>query len=81
MVVLEAVQIAVFGAALGIAVGLGLGLAFLEVIRDTGLNTISVPIAAQFGILAASVAVGVAAAAWPARRAAAIPPLDAIADD
>nr|WP_304503806.1 FtsX-like permease family protein [Corynebacterium lemuris] len=78
MITLEAVQIAVFGAVMGIIIGLGLGWAFLEVLSGEGLDTISVPWAMLLWMLLGSAVVGVLAAVWPARRAAKTPPLDAI---
>ncbi|QGU05448.1 ABC transporter permease YtrF precursor [Corynebacterium comes] len=78
MITLEAVQIAVFGAVMGMLIGLGLGWAFLEVLKDQGLDTISVPFAMLVVMLIGSAVVGVLAAIWPARRAANTPPLDAI---
>ena len=80
MITLEAVQIAVFGAVMGILIGLGLGWAFLEVLRDQGLDTLSVPWGQLLWMLAGSGVVGVFAAIWPANRAARTPPLDAISD-
>lgn len=80
MITLEAVQIAVFGAVMGILIGLGLGWAFLEVLKDEGLDTLSVPWVQLAWMLAGSAAVGVVAAIWPANRAAKTPPLDAISD-
>ncbi|MDO5671081.1 MAG: ABC transporter permease [Corynebacterium sp.] len=80
MITLEAVQIAVFGAVMGILIGLGLGWAFLEVLKDEGLDTISVPWDQLAWMLAGSAVVGVVAAIWPAGRAAKTPPLDAISN-
>ena len=80
MITLEAVQIAVFGAVMGILIGLGLGWAFLEVLRDQGLDTLSVPWGQLLWMLAGSALVGVFAAIWPANRAAKTPPLDAISN-
>ncbi|GAB3701773.1 ABC transporter permease [Corynebacterium nasicanis] len=80
MITLEAVQIAVFGAVMGILLGLGLGWAFLEVLKDEGLDTISVPWVQLAWMLAGSAVIGVVAAIWPAARAAKTPPLDAISE-
>lgn len=78
MITLEAVQIAIFGAVMGILIGLGLGWAFLEVLRNEGLDTLSVPWTMLLWMLLGSAVVGVFAAVWPARRAAKTPPLEAI---
>lgn len=80
MIILESVQIAVFGAILGVMTGLLLGWAFLTVLADQGLENIAYPWAMIAAMLAGSVLVGVVAALWPAQRAAKTPPLDAIAD-
>lgn len=78
MITLEAVQIAFFGAVMGVLIGLGLGWAFLKVLEEQGLDTISVPYLLLAVMLVGSAVVGVLAAVWPARRAAKTPPLDAI---
>ena len=80
MITLEAVQIAVFGAVMGMLIGLGLGWAFIEVLADTGLENAVVPWAQLAIMLVASAVVGVVAAIWPSVRAAKTPPLEAIAD-
>ena len=80
MITLESVQMSVFGAVLGVLLGLGLGWAFLTVLESQGMSSIIVP-ARMIGIvLLGSLVVGVLAALWPARRAAATGPLEAIAD-
>lgn len=81
MITLEAVQIAVFGAVMGILIGLFLGWSFLKVLAEEGLGNISVPMGDLGWMLAGSVVVGVIAAIWPANRAAKTPPLDAITDE
>ena len=80
MIILESVQIAIFGALLGVAAGLLLGWAFLTVLADQGLENIAYPWTMIAGMLAGSVLVGIIAALWPAQRAAKTPPLDAIAE-
>ncbi|RNE49716.1 ABC transporter permease [Corynebacterium alimapuense] len=80
MITLEAVQISVFGAVMGVLIGLGIGWAFLDVLSGQGLGTISVPYSLMLWVLAGSGVVGVLAAIWPANRASKTPPLDAIAD-
>ncbi|AKK09621.1 ABC transporter permease [Corynebacterium testudinoris] len=80
MITLEAVQIAVFGAVMGVLIGLGLGWAFLKVLSDEGLDVISVPYNMVAWMLGGSAIVGIFAAVWPANRAAKTPPLDAISD-
>ena len=80
MIILESVQMAVFGALAGIAMGLGLGWAFLKVLSGQGLDNIEIPWQLIGIMLGGSIVVGVLAALWPAQRATATPPLDAIAD-
>ncbi|WP_018296941.1 ABC transporter permease [Corynebacterium lubricantis] len=80
MIILESVQIAVFGALSGMIIGLAMGWAFLTVLADQGLETISIPWNLLITMLIGSGVVGVLAALWPAQRAAKTPPLDAITD-
>ncbi|AWB82569.1 ABC transporter permease [Corynebacterium yudongzhengii] len=80
MIMLEAVQIALFGAVSGIVMGLGLGWAFIEVLEDQGLSNAIVPWDLLGVVLIGALIVGLIAAIWPAGRAAKTPPLDAIAD-
>ncbi|MFH0412279.1 ABC transporter permease [Corynebacterium sp. L4756] len=80
MITLEAVQIAVFGAVMGMLIGLGLGWAFIEVLSGTGLEGAVVPWGQLAIMLVSSAVVGVIAAIWPSARAAKTPPLEAIAD-
>ena len=80
MITLEAVQIAVFGAVMGMVIGLGLGWAFIKVLADTGLENAVVPWGQLAIMLVSSAVVGVIAAIWPSTRAAKTPPLEAIAD-
>ena len=80
MIILESVQMAFFGAVLGVVMGLGIGWTFLTVLADQGLEHIVVPWDLVWTMLAGSIVVGILAALWPATRAAKTPPLDAIAD-
>lgn len=78
MITLEAVQIAFFGALMGVAIGLGLGWSFIKVLADSGLDKITFPWMQIVAMLAGSGVVGIVAALWPASRAAKTPPLEAI---
>jgi putative ABC transport system permease protein len=80
MVGTESVVMAVFGCLLGIVVGLGLGVALAAALIDIDfLSTISVPwVNLAMFVLVAAIA-GVAAALWPAWRAARLNVLEAIA--
>jgi putative ABC transport system permease protein len=81
MITLESVVIAVLGAVLGVVLGIAFGVVLLHALRDEGLDVIDVPLG-QIGLfLAFSVAVGVLAAVFPARRAARLDVLDAIATE
>jgi putative ABC transport system permease protein len=80
MVGTESVVMAVFGCLLGIGLGLGLGVALSAALIDIDfLSTISVPwVNLGVFVLVAALA-GVAAALWPAWRAAKLNVLEAIA--
>lgn len=80
MITLEAVQIALYGALVGVVIGLGLGWVFLEVLSGEGIEETAVPWGQVVGMVAASGVVGVVAAAWPAIKASRTRPLEAIAD-
>ena len=81
MITLESVQIAIYGAVIGIAIGLGLGWAFVTVMSGEGLDAaVSIPWGQVGLMLVGSGVVGVIAALWPAIKASKTPPLDAITD-
>jgi putative ABC transport system permease protein len=66
---------------LGVGVGLSAGSAFVHVLRDKGLTDLAVP-GGQIAIYVVAAAfAGVLAAAWPARRAAKLDILEAIAQE
>jgi putative ABC transport system permease protein len=79
MITMEAVTTSVFGAVLGTVLGLGLGVALQRGLVTQGLTTLAVPWALILGMLLASAAVGVLAAALPALRAVRLNILQAIA--
>lgn len=81
MIILESVQISIFGALVGAVLGLAFGWAFLTVLAEEGLDTIVVPWNLLATTLIGSGFVGILAALWPAAKAAKTPPLAAIAED
>ena len=81
MITLESVVIAVLGAVLGVVLGLGFGVALMYAVRDQGLEVISVPVGQLVVFLVLSVVIGVLAAVFPARRAARLDVLRAIATE
>jgi putative ABC transport system permease protein len=81
MIRLEAVLVAVFGAVLGVGMGLVFGLVLMTSLRDDGLKVISVPWGQLAAYVVASALVGILAAVFPARRAARLDVLTAIATE
>jgi len=81
MVRLEAVLIAVYGALLGIGLGLLVGVAVQQSLADDGIDRLAVPWTLLGVVLLVSAGVGVLAAIVPARRAARLDVLGAIATE
>ncbi len=81
MVRAEAVILSIFGALLGILIGTGLGVALSRSLADQGLTETVVPVGNLLTFLVLAALLGLAAATWPARRAARLNVLDAIAAD
>jgi putative ABC transport system permease protein len=79
MVRSEAVILAIFGAIVGIIVGTGLGLALVSSLRQQGINETAVPVSNLLIFLVIAAVLGLLAASWPARRAAKLDVLAAIA--
>ncbi len=75
MVRSESVIISVFGAVIGILIGTGIGIALVSALK---LTEIAVPAARLVVFLVLSALLGLAAATWPARRAARLDVLSAI---
>jgi len=79
MITGEAVVTALFGAVIGSALGLWLGWVIVTAFAGQGLTTFSLPVAQVLAWLLVSALAGVVAAALPARRAARLNVLQAIA--
>jgi putative ABC transport system permease protein len=77
----EAVIVALFGAIVGIVVGTGLGVALAVSLRQNGVTNVAVPVPSLIVFLIVSALLGLAAATWPARRAANLDVLAAIATE
>ena len=75
----ESVIIAVFGAIIGIVIGTGLGIALAASLRQQGITDTVVPVSSLIIFLVLSAVLGLVAATWPARRAANLDVLAAIA--
>jgi putative ABC transport system permease protein len=81
MIRLEAVVVAVFGALLGLVMGVLFGATLVLALEDQGLTELAVPVTWLAGFLVAAAVVGVLAAVFPARRAARLDVLRAIATE
>jgi putative ABC transport system permease protein len=75
----EAVIIALFGAVIGVIIGTALGVAFAVSLKQQGITEIAIPFASLVGFLVLAALLGLVAASWPARRAAKLDVLAAIA--
>lgn len=81
MIRLESVAVVVFGAVLGLVMGVAFGTTIVKALADQGLTDVAVPWWWLAGFLAAAVLLGVLAAVFPARRAARLNVLRAIATE
>lgn len=79
MVTVEAVVVSTFGALLGIGVGTALGIAFQRALADVGITDLTVPVGRLVAFVLVAALAGVVAALLPARRAARLDVLRAIA--
>jgi putative ABC transport system permease protein len=77
----ESVILSVFGAVIGIVVGTGLGLALVSSLKSSGFTNIVVPWTNLIVFLVLAALLGLVAASWPARRAAKLDVLAAIASE
>jgi len=81
MVRWESVAIAVLGAVLGIVLGVVFGVALQSALSGEGLEVLAIPWGRLAGFVLLAALVGVLAAVWPARRAAKLDVLRAIATE
>ena len=81
MVRAEAVILSIFGAVIGVVLGTGLGVALSESLKKQGITDVVIPFASLIVFLGIAALLGLAAASWPARRAAKLDVLAAIAAD
>ncbi len=77
----ESVLIALFGTVLGLAVGLFFGWAIVAALRDEGIGEFAVPSGQLVVVSLLAAVAGLAAAFFPARRAARLDVLAAIATE
>jgi putative ABC transport system permease protein len=77
----EAVMVSVFGAIVGLVVGLFLGIVLSYAVPNNVIDGITFPWSIMVTILIAATIAGLGAAWWPARRAAKMNVLDAIASE
>ena len=77
----ESVILAIFGAVIGIVVGTALGAAFAASLKQQGITDIVIPVASLVVFVILAALLGLGAASWPARRAAKLDVLTAIATD
>jgi len=77
----ESVILALFGAVVGIVIGTGLGIALVAALRTQGITETVVPVARLIIFLVIAGLLGLLAATWPARRAASLDVLSAIASE
>jgi putative ABC transport system permease protein len=75
----ESVILATFGAVIGIVIGTLMGLALVSSLRQQGITETTVPVTRLVLFLVLAALLGLVAASWPARRAAKLDVLAAIA--
>lgn len=81
MIRLESVIIATMGAVVGLAIGVLFGWALVTALDAQGISTLSIPVVQLLAYVVGAGLAGVVAAILPARRAARLDVLDAIAQE
>ncbi|GAC1588408.1 MAG: ABC transporter permease [Acidimicrobiales bacterium] len=75
----EAVIVSLLGAVLGVILGVGLGSAMVAALHRSGINVLVIPVPTVLVVLVIAALIGILAAVFPARRAARLDVLRAIA--
>jgi putative ABC transport system permease protein len=75
----EAVVVALLGAVLGLVLGVGMGAAIVHAASNSGISVLVIPVPTIIVVLILAALIGVLAAVFPARRAARLDVLQAIA--
>jgi putative ABC transport system permease protein len=75
----EAVVVTLLGAVLGLVLGIALGSAIVHAASNSGITILSIPVPTVIVVLVVAALIGVGAAVFPARRAARLDVLQAIA--
>ena len=81
MVRWESAIVSLFGAVLGVAVGVAFGVAASMAMPDSFLDSVAVPVGTLVGLVVLAIVAGLLAAIMPARRAAKLDVLRAIASE
>ena len=81
MVLVESAMVAIFGAILGVAVGIAFGVAVTMAMPTSVIATTAIPVRTLGIVVAAAALCGVAAGVLPARRAARLDVLRAVASE
>ena len=77
----ESVIISVFGTLLGLSVGLFFAFVLLRALEDEGFEAFTLPLGSLAGVVVVAVVAGIVTGLWPARRAARVDLLAALASE